>query len=259
MNCQDVMLSKQASEVYNAWQARVGDSLSNPEAEFCLQTTYMHFVRIFFVRACEDYGLITPHLIPGETFTTHAHYLSEFPSRINNIYSRLLKQTYRCAGSEQHNPLYYQGLYDWFTADEQTTRALYTLLKHFNFQGLNVDILGRVYNEGYIANTERSAKGQFYTSLQVVDYMLDSLGIPTFVDIVLDCRKCLGFLDKTMGDLSCGSRSFLLAADARKSHIFQRMVFYRLVSPEYDLLILPHTFFVFNITPLTSYQSLCTL
>src|SRR6266404_65831 len=253
MNCPDYMLSKQASEVYNAWQARVGSNPSNPEAEFCLQTTYMHFVRIFFVRACEDYGLITPHLIPGETFTTHAQYLSEFPSCINNVYSRLLKQTYRRAGSEQHNPLYYQGLYDWFTADEQTTLALYTLLKHFNFQVLNVDILGRVYNEGYIANTERSAKGQFYTSLQVVDYMLDSLGIPTFVDIVLDYRKCLGFLDKTLGDLSCGSGSFLVAAAARKRHILQRLVFERKVSPEYALQILTNTFLGFDLNPFACY------
>src|SRR5258708_14332827 len=47
MNCPDYMLSKQASKVYNACQARVGDSLSNQEPDFCLQTTYMHFVRIF--------------------------------------------------------------------------------------------------------------------------------------------------------------------------------------------------------------------
>ena len=253
MNCPDYMLSKQASEVYNAWQARVGSNPSNPEAEFCLQTTYMHFVRIFFVRACEDYGLITPHLIPGETFTTHAQYLSEFPSCINNIYSRLLKQTYRRAGSEQHNPLYYQGLYDWFTADKQTTLALYTLLKHFNFQGLNVDILGRVYNEGYIVNTERSAKGQFYTPPQVVDYMLDSLGIPTFTDITNGYKKYRNFLEKTVGDLSCGSGSFLVAAAARKRHILQRLVFEREVSPEYALQILTNTFLGFDLNPFACY------
>src|SRR5260221_8960102 len=64
MNCPDYMLSKQASEVYNAWQERVGSNPSNPESEFCLQTIDMPVVRVFFVRAGVDYWLIAAPLMP---------------------------------------------------------------------------------------------------------------------------------------------------------------------------------------------------
>src|SRR6266446_4206928 len=224
----DYVLSKKTLEAYHAWHAGVGSSFSNPQVEFCLQTTYMLFARIFFVRVCEDYGLTSACLTHHDTSVPDMQACSPLLSRISATYFRLLKQIYQRAGLDHDNPFYHQGSYDWFTADEQAILALYTLLNHFSFKGpmhnhetnsgigavsrksprsdttytsdtndtilfgspLGVDILGRVYNEGYIANTERSAKGQFYTSLPVVDYMLDSLGIPTFVDIVLDYRKC---------------------------------------------------------------------
>jgi Eco57I restriction-modification methylase len=288
MNCPDYMLSKQVSEVYNAWQAGVGDSLSNPEAEFCLQTTYMHFVRIFFVRACEDYGLISACLTHHDTSVPDMQACSDLLSHISATYFRLLKQIYRRASVDHDNPFYHQGSYDWFTADEQAILALYTLLNYFSFKGpvhnhetnsgigaisrksprsdttdtndtnlfgspLGVDILGRVYNEGYIANKERSTKGQFYTSPQVVDYMLDSLGIPTFTDISYGYKKCINFLEKTVGDLSCGSGSFLVAAAARKRYILQRLVIDHEVSPAYALQILANTFLGFDLNPFACY------
>src|SRR5260370_8618370 len=116
-----------------------------------------------------------------------------------------------------------------------------------------VDILGRVYNEGYIANKERSTKGQFYTPPQVVDYMLDSLGIPTFTDISYGYKKCIDCLEKTVGGLSCGSGSFLTAAAARKGHILQRLVTDHEVSPAYALQILTNTFLGFDLNPFACY------
>src|SRR5258708_38484759 len=53
----DSMRSKKALEAYETWQTSARSSLTNPQVEFCLQTTYMQFVRTFFVRACEDNGL----------------------------------------------------------------------------------------------------------------------------------------------------------------------------------------------------------
>ena len=115
----DYVLSKKTLESYHAWHAGVGSSFSNPQAEFCLQTTYMLFVRIFFVRACEDYGLISPLLIPSDTSTLDTQ-SCELLSYISATYFRLLKQIYQRAGSDHDNPFYQQGsllkFYDWFTA-----------------------------------------------------------------------------------------------------------------------------------------------
>ncbi len=253
---EDYVLSKKTLEAYNAWYAGVGSSFSNPQVEFCLQTTYMYFVRIFFVCACEDYGLISPFLITSDTSTPDTQSCGLL-SRISATYFRLLKQIYQRAGSEHDNPFYQQGsllkFYDWFTADEQAILTLYTLLNRFNFQRLDVDILGRVYNEGYIANKERSAKGQFYTPAQAVDYMLDALDIPTFTDITQGYKKCIAFLEKTVGDLSCGSGSFLVAAAARKRYLLQQLVIDQEVSPAYALQILTDTLLGFDLNPFACY------
>src|SRR5258708_37950382 len=97
--------------------------------------------------------------------------------------------------------------------DEYPILALFDLLNRYDFQGLSADVLGRVYNEGYIETKERSEKGQFYTPPQVVDYMLDALGIPKRLEP--HEMKARGFLEKTVGDLSCGSGTFLVAAASR--------------------------------------------
>src|SRR5215469_15238017 len=127
----DYMLSKKTLEAYHAWNAAVGSNLSNPQVEFCLQTTYMLFARIFFVRACEEYGLISPLLFTSHTSTPGTQSCA-LPSRLSATYFQLLKQIYQRAGSEHDHPFYQQDsllkFYDWFTADEQTILTLYTLL-----------------------------------------------------------------------------------------------------------------------------------
>jgi len=79
------------------------------------------------------------------------------------------------------------------------------------------DILGRVYEYflSQFASAEGKKGGQFYTPPQVVDYMLDSIGIPARDEP--DEARARAFLEKSVGDLSCGSGTFLVAAAARKS------------------------------------------
>src|SRR5258708_37011266 len=83
--------------------------------------------------------------------------------------------------------------------------------------------------------------------------MLDSLGLPTFTDISYGYKKCIDFLEKTVGDLSCGSGSFLTAAAARKRPILQRLVAEHAVSPAYTLQILANTFLGFALNPFPCY------
>jgi type I restriction enzyme M protein len=242
----DSNFSKKTREAYSTWQTNTRSSFGNPEVAFYLQTTYMQFLRIFFVRACEDYGLIPPHLNSHETFTCAKQSQTELHDNIKDSFTQILKKIYPRAHLDYSSPPYYE-LYDWFIPLEHSILMLYTLLSNYNFQGLSVDILGRIYNEGFIENKYRSERGQFYTPPHVVEYILDSLGIPTYED--KDYTKSWGFLEKTVGDLSCGSGSFLVAAAARKRALLQHLVATHEVSPEYALKIVTGTFLGLDLNP----------
>ncbi len=243
-------LTKKAVEAYRAWKEGVRGVFGKPQDEFCLQTAYIHFVRIFFVRVCEDHELI-PRRISDGPFALYEEYRIKLLTGIKDTYLRLLKETYQRAHSVYHNFFGHQDLFDWFTLDEYTILALFDLLNRYDFQGLNADVLGRVYNEGYIETKDRSERGQFYTPPQVVDYMLDSLGIPERNEP--DEMKARSFLEKSVGDLSCGSGTFLVAAASRKSAILQRLVGEHEVEPEYALEILTDTFLGFDLNPFACY------
>lgn len=246
----DYALSKTSMEAYNTWKASVRGVFANPQDEFCLQTAYIHFVRLFFVRVCEDHNLI-PRRISNGPFARYEQYRTELLTGIKDTYLRLLDETYQRAYSVYHNFFGHQKFYDWFMLDEYTILALFTLLNYFDFHGLSADVLGRVYNEGYIENKERSEKGQFYTPPQVVNYMLDALGIPN--PDQPDQQKMRDFLEKTVGDLSCGSGTFLVTAAKRKSIFLQLLVEKQDIDPDYALDILTNTFIGFDLNPFACY------
>lgn len=247
---EEYALSKKTIEAYHAWKTSTRGVFRNPQDEFCLQTAYIHFVRLFFVRVCEDHGLI-PRRISDGPFARYEEYRVELLSGIKDTYLRLLEETYQRARTVYHNFFGRQELYDWFTLDEYTVLALFDLLNRYDFQGLNSDVLGRVYNEGYIETKDRSEKGQFYTPPQVVDYMLDGLGIPNRDEP--DETKARRFLEQTVGDLSCGSGTFLVAAASRKSTTLQHLVATGEVDPTYALQILTNTFLGFDLNPFACY------
>jgi len=243
----DSMRSKKALQAYETWQTTARSSLTNPQVEFCLQTTYMQFVRTFFVRACEDNGLTSPHLISQHTLAAGEQSCTGLHHSIYHSFLQLLKEIYCRVHINYSNLLYHHELYDWFTPDEQTIVSLYTLLSRYNFYELSIDVLGRIFNQGYIEYKDRSAKGQFYTPPRVVDYMLDALGIPRYGDN--DYTKSHNFLEKTVGDLSCGSGSFLVSAAARKRALLQRLINAHEVSPEYAIQILTSTLSGYDLNP----------
>jgi hypothetical protein len=247
---QEYALSKKTFEAYHAWKASVRNVFSNPQDEFCLQTAYIHFVRLFFVRVCEDYALI-PRRISDGPFARYEQFRIELLSGIKDTYLRLLEETYQRARTIYHNFFAHSEFYDWFALDEYTVLALFDLLNRYDFQGLSSDVLGSVYNEGYIETKERSERGQFYTPPHVVDYMLNALGIPESSEQERD--KARGFLEKTVGDLSCGSGTFLVAAASRKSTILQQLLADREVDADYALQVLTGTFLGFDLNPFACY------
>ena len=243
-------LSKKTVEAYLAWQSSVHGVFRNPQDEFCLQTAYIHFVRIFFVRVCEDHNLI-PRRISDGPFTRFEAYRKELLAGIKDTYLRLLEETYQRARSVYHNFFGHKEFYDWFTLDEYTILAIFDLLNRYNFHDISGDVLGQVYNEGYIEAKDRSERGQFYTPPQVVDYMLDALGIPGANEP--DEQTARKFLYKSVGDLSCGSGTFLVTAAARKSALLQRLVAADEISPEYALQLITETFLGFDLNPFACY------
>ena len=247
---EDYALSKKTIEAYQAWQASVRGVFSNPQDEFCLQTSYIHFVRLFFVRVCEDHALI-PRRISDGPFARFELYREELLMGLKDTYLRLLEETYQRTRTVYHNFFGHQKFFDWFLLDEYTILALFDLLNGYDFQGLNADVLGRVYNEGYIETKERSEKGQFYTPPQVVDYMLDAIGIPRGDEFRRRESACV--LEKSVGDLSCGSGTFLVAAATRKSTILRRLVAAHEVDPDYALQVLTDTFLGFDLNPFACY------
>src|SRR5436305_13131800 len=101
---------------YDAWQVLSNGTVNNRQEEFCLQTAYLQFVRIFFLRACEDHGLI-PHLIAD----------ANLASTIKNTYLSLLKKLYSAVCSDNH--FGDQDFFDWFTPDTQSLLSLLHLLR----------------------------------------------------------------------------------------------------------------------------------
>ncbi len=64
-----------------------------------------------------------------------------------------------------------------------------------------LDIIAKIY-ENIIPHSQRKSKGEFFTPIQIVDYILKSVGYTNHHDIE----------NKKLLDLSCGSGSFLIGA-----------------------------------------------
>ncbi|HJT58299.1 MAG TPA: N-6 DNA methylase [Ktedonobacteraceae bacterium] len=236
--------SKPAVEAYNAWQAFTNGTYTSPQAEFCLQTAYLQFVYAFFVRVCEDHEII-PHLVADESLAF----------TIKNTYLSLLKKLYPPVCSYNHFGS--QDFFDWFTPDPQSFASLFHLLHRYDFKDAGRDVLGRIFDEGFIEQKGRSEKGQFYTPGHIVEYMLNTLGMPSKIDEQDNpgYKEVRAFLAKTVGDISCGSGSFLVAVAARKRAILQHLVAAHEVSPAYALQIMSNTLLGFDLNPFACYLS----
>src|SRR5947209_16029545 len=65
---ESVILHQKTHAAYMTWKASQPQLSDNPYDEFCFQTAYMQFVRIFFLRVCEEYGLLPHPIQPQDNF-----------------------------------------------------------------------------------------------------------------------------------------------------------------------------------------------
>ena len=241
------------SRVYEAcetWQSYHLFPPHDPLHEFCLQTAFMQFVHAYLLRIYEEYAVIPP--CPAGELASIC-WLDDSMKMMLQVLNYLDNCT---EANVAHS-------FDWFAPGKQNILQLYHLLKQYHFKTQDTDILGKVYNEGFIEQRNRSEKGQFYTPLHVVDYMLNTLEIPTILDndILADngYRKCDDYLSKTVADLSCGSGSFLVAVAARKRAILQQLVRAGEITKEEALHILTDTIAGFDLNPFACYLATINL
>jgi N-6 DNA Methylase len=240
----------QPREAFQKWQSHYLFSPHDPLHEFCLQTAFNQFSYVYFLRICEEYALLLP--FPIDEQASIAWFTSSMEIA-RHILSNLDHST--CTDMAH--------CFDWFTPDEQTMLQLYHLLRKHSFKELAGDFLGKVYNESFIEHANRSEKGQFYTPPHIVDYMLDILDIPAFNDNNNSnddgYKKYLMLLNKTIGDLSCGSGAFLVAASVRKKFIVQHLVTAGEIKQEDALNILTGTIVGFDLNPFACYLATINL
>ncbi|WGI17955.1 N-6 DNA methylase [Methanonatronarchaeum sp. AMET-Sl] len=206
---------------YSEWEdwRQFTGSESNPKETFCRETAYIMINRVLFARILEDKKIATTSKLSGERIAhkieiENEPYLDSFKDSKDVI--------------EKHYPhLSELGIFDWWWVPEtQKSRMSYEIkneinslynkldyelgqllkkLNRFNFETVNRDILGHVY-EDYLPPQKRKELGEFYTPVEIVKYILDSVGY-------VENKNNLG--QKKILDPACGSGTFLVESTDR--------------------------------------------
>jgi type I restriction-modification system DNA methylase subunit len=210
---------------WKEWREYTGKSENAKEA-FCRETAYIILNRAMFARIAEDKEIV------GHTRLSSRGMADELELDDERPYLEALMDTYDRI--DDHYPdLYELGIFDWWwvskdkrgqfskaerrsqgSLEDDLDYALRTVLKRlnrFNFSYVNRDILGHVY-EDYLPKQERKELGEYYTPIEVVQFMLDSV----------DYRSSEGIGQKKILDPACGSGTFLTEVTERLIQHFLR-------------------------------------
>jgi len=200
------------------WREYTGKS-DDAKETFCRETAYIILNRALFARIAEDKEIVAESRLSGRKMAEELERDDERP------YLDALMDTYDRI-DDHYGDLYELGIFDWwwvsrdkrqrFDAEEERRQADleddldYTLqsvikrLTRFDFEYVNRDILGHVY-EDYLPKKERKELGEYYTPLEVIQYMLDTA----------DYKAGKGIGQEKILDPACGSGGFLTEACER--------------------------------------------
>jgi type I restriction-modification system DNA methylase subunit len=210
---------------WKEWREYTGTS-GNAKEAFCRETAYIVLNRALFARIAEDKEIVSRTRLSSRGMADELERDDPHP------YLDALMDTYDRI--DDHYPdLYELGIFDWWWVgqdkrgqfDRDETRrqrnleddlnyALSTVLKRlnrFDFEYVNRDILGHVY-EDYLPKRERKELGEYYTPLEVVQFMLDSV----------EYRPDEGIGRQQVLDPACGSGTFLTEVTERLIQHFLR-------------------------------------
>jgi len=198
---------------YTVWTALVQETMlggleeSQRQDEFALQAAYVVFIRLLLIRVCEDKGVF-PHRFISDSgmkrWQENIAWYWQFAT--GNPYNPLMDMAYNNAQNIYAHFFTGRELFNWFLLDQQQLVMTLHKLSKFNFAGVDSDIVGTVYST-YVNRKEKKEKGQYYTPLEIVNYILDEVGYCTGAGII--------GANKRLIDPACGSGSFLVAAAKR--------------------------------------------
>lgn len=201
-------LSIEALRAFRSWVDRVSASVmvgaedEALRAEFSRQTAYVYIVRLLLVRICEDKRLFQRKLSDGgltrweELADRYLDYAS------GRSYEYLTQMAYECA---QNVYVHFYGasrVFDWYRMDEKMLLRAIMALNAFDLQSIDTDIIGSVY--GQYLEEGKHEQGRYFTPGPLVRTMLDTMGYAG--------GRIIG---RRLGDLACGSGSFLVEACRR--------------------------------------------
>lgn len=162
---------------------------------FCTNTAYVALSRLIFVRICEDVGLTTRKISNSGIAVWR-----DFVQNIKGNYQDLLEVAFKDVASI-YSSLFESSVFDWFG---QGNGLLHDILERilfrlnaFSFREMNRDVLGSMY-QYFRPRIERRRLGEYYTPIEVVDYILARTGIAS------DPR----IMEKRVLDPACGSFTF---------------------------------------------------
>ncbi|PYP93622.1 MAG: hypothetical protein DMG65_00625 [Candidatus Angelobacter sp. Gp1-AA117] len=177
-------------------QTYAGTNLEeNFEDIFCTNTAYVALSRLFFVRICEDSGLTTRKISNSGIAVWR-----DFVQNIKGNYQDLLEVAFKDV-AHVYSSLFEASVFDWFgkgngLLHDILERILFRL-NAFSFRVINRDLLGSIY-QYFRPRIERKRLGEYYTPVEVVDFILARTGIAT--DPLLMQKRIL--------DPACGSFTF---------------------------------------------------
>lgn len=162
---------------------------------FCTNTAYVALSRLIFVRICEDAGLTTRKISNSGVAVWR-----EFVQNIKGNYQDLLDVAFKDV-AHVYSSLFESSVFDWFgKADGKLHDILERILfrlNAFSFREINRDVLGSMY-QYFRPRIERRRLGEYYTPVEVVDFILTQTGISQDPQI----------MQKRILDPSCGSFTF---------------------------------------------------
>ena len=133
-------------------------------------------------------------------------------------------------------------LFNWYRLDRPHFVMALHRLSRFNFAGVDLDIIGMIYNT-YVNRKEKREKGQYYTPMAIVNYILDNVGYSG--------RAIIG-TNKRLIDPACGSGTFLVAATKRFASAYSDTSG-QITDPEAVLQRLQQNLFGFDLNPFACY------
>lgn len=208
----DYRVDRDINDDYTTWKSLVQETMLgglNEEQrrdEFALQAAYVVFIRLLLIRVCEDKGIFPSRFISDGGLKHWQEDIERyFVFAQGNPYDPLLDMAYANAQNIYAHFFTGRELFNWYRLDRPHFVMALHRLSRFNFAGVDSDIIGTIYNT-YVNRKEKREKGQYYTPIEIVNYILDNVGYT---------GKAMLGTNKRLIDPACGSGSFLVAAAKR--------------------------------------------